>query len=85
MELMLQVTTNSVREIFCQDGEYYYKDSGEKVEVSKRLNFHTAIFSNSLPKTKHHDQEALDAIGQRMKLLREEARRKRDEALHNKK
>ena len=78
---MLQVTNNSVREIFSQNGEYYYKDTGERVEDSKRLNFHAAVFSKSLPKTKAHNQEALDAIGREMEELIAEARARRDAGL----
>ena len=81
MEPMLQVTTNSVREIISRDGEYYYKDTGERVENTKRLNFHAAVFSKSLPKTKHHDQEALDAIGREMEELIAKARAQRDAKL----
>ncbi|NJK70844.1 MAG: hypothetical protein HC932_01045 [Thermales bacterium] len=70
---MIQVTNTSVRVVVKQGDDYIYKDSGQKVENTKRLGLNLAIFSASLPQSKTHNQKGLDGISDRMEKLKQQA------------
>ena len=60
---MLQITSESVREVYFKNDEYYYCDTHEKVEEELRAGyFTTALRPSSKSKVKRGNRAGLEAL-----------------------